>query len=86
MIHSGMYRPTGELQGDTRAMPDRGTSTGLPDNPFGSDADNVGHDLDMDATNSMGSITRSSRSDVPGEENINDADAGRDSGGEQEYA
>lgn len=58
-----LYKPTGELQGDTRAMPNRGTATGMTPNPFGSDVDNVGHDLGADATNTMGSIASACRSD-----------------------
>lgn len=45
-----MYRPTGELQGDTKPMPDRGTGTGL-------NGDTYGADIGVDATNSMGRMS-----------------------------
>lgn len=48
---------TGVVMGDTKAMPDRGTSTGVPDNTY-----DLGRSLDQDATNSMGSITSTSQS------------------------
>ena len=63
------YKPTGELQGDTRAIPDRGSNTGMPDN-----AVTDGASLDMDAINRMGAIGRQTRSDK-GDELI---DAGSD--------
>lgn len=62
--------PTGELMGDTRPMPDRGTTVGLI-------GDTYGADLAIDALNSIGSIASACRSDAPNEENVNDADAGR---------
>ena len=52
------YRPSGDLQGDTRAMPNRGTRTGL-------NGDTYGADLSVDATNSLGSIKSTSKSDDP---------------------
>lgn len=58
-----LYKPSGDLQGDTRPMPDRGTTTGTISNPFGSDADGIGHDTGADALNSMGSIASACRSD-----------------------
>lgn len=64
------YTPSGELQGDTRPMPDRGTTTGLT-------GDTYGADLSLEALNGMGSIASACRSDSPDEENVNDADAGR---------
>lgn len=51
----GEYTPSGELQGDTRSMPDRGTSSGV--------SDTYGADLGQDATNREGSITSTSQSD-----------------------
>lgn len=42
------YIPSGDLQGDTKGMPDRGTKTGM-------NGDTYGASLDVDATNSMGS-------------------------------
>lgn len=50
-----MYCPTGELQGDTKPMPDRGTSTGV--------SDTYGADLGQDATNSLGSMGGAGKSD-----------------------
>lgn len=52
------YRPTGELQGDDRPMPDRGTGTGLAGN-----AATGGRSLERDATNRQGAITGATRSD-----------------------
>ena len=42
------YTPTGNLQGDSRAMPDRGISTGV--------TDSYGANLSTDATNRQGSM------------------------------
>lgn len=53
-------RPTGELMGDTKAMPDRGTSTGM-------NGDTYGADLSQGALNRHGSIKGTSKSDSPGE-------------------
>lgn len=47
------YKPTGDLQGDTKAMPDRGTTTGL-------NGDTYGADLSQDATNRQGSVSTKS--------------------------
>lgn len=58
------YTPSGDLQGDTKPMPDRGTTTGLQ-------GDTYGADLGCDATNGLGSITSTSRSDAPAVKNIN---------------
>lgn len=44
-MKSEKYIPNGELQGDTKAMPDRGTKTGM-------NGDTYGSDLSVDATNS----------------------------------
>lgn len=52
------YTPSGELQGDTRPMPDRGTSTGVDDT--------YGADLSQEATNSQGSIASATKSDGMG--------------------
>lgn len=49
------YMPSGELQGDTKAMPDRGTATGV--------TDSYGADLGQGADNRMGSITGDTGSD-----------------------
>lgn len=49
------YKPNGEVQGDSRSMPDRGVSTGM--------SDSYGADLSGDATNSMGRIGSASNSD-----------------------
>jgi hypothetical protein len=53
--NDGKYTPSGELQGDTKAMPDRGTSTGV--------TDSYGADLSQTATNSQGSIKGDTKSD-----------------------
>lgn len=50
------YRPSGELQGDTKAMPNRGTKTGM-------NGDTYGADLSGDATNRIGSIKSNTKSD-----------------------
>ncbi|HEY8359106.1 MAG TPA: hypothetical protein VIL30_16745 [Ramlibacter sp.] len=49
------YVPNGELQGDDKPMPDRGTSEGV--------TDTYGADLGQNATNRQGSIRGSSGSD-----------------------
>ena len=53
------YKPSGELQGDTKAMPDRGTSTGMT----GPEPVLDGMSLDQDATNYIGSIKSATQSD-----------------------
>jgi hypothetical protein len=50
-------RPTGELQGDNKAMPDRGTSTGM-------NGDTYGASLDQGATNNRGAIAGHTKSDA----------------------
>lgn len=50
------YKPTGELQGDTKAMPDRGTGTGL-------NGDTYGASIDVGATNSTGKMGGAAKSD-----------------------
>lgn len=57
-MKNGMYTPSGELQGDSNAIPDKGTGTGMPGN-----ADTGGMSTDANATNSMGSIAGSTKSD-----------------------
>ena len=52
-----MYKPSGELQGDTSAIPNRGVSSGL--------SDTYGADVSESATNSMGKITSSTKSESP---------------------
>lgn len=52
------YRPTGQLQGDSKPMPDRGTGTG-----FGSNAQTMGAGTGQDDTNSQGGISGSTCSD-----------------------
>lgn len=47
--------PNGEIQGDSRAIPHRGTMTGV--------TDTYGADLGQDATNGMGRITSATKSD-----------------------
>lgn len=53
------YKPSGELQGDSKAIPDRGTGTGV--------TDSYGADLSADATNRLGSIRGMTGSD-PGDQ------------------
>lgn len=48
------YRPTGNLEGDSKAMPDRGTGTGV--------TDTYGADLSLTARNRKGSITGATQS------------------------
>ena len=50
------YKPSGELQGDTKAMPDRGTRTGM-------NGDTYGAALDQGATNSRGGLGGATKSD-----------------------
>jgi hypothetical protein len=59
------YKPdgTGVVMGDTKAMPDRGTGTGMT----GYDTHGEGMSLDLEATNSMGKITGATNSDPAGE-------------------
>ena len=54
-MNEQMYRPTGELQGDDKPMPDRGTGSGV--------TDTYGADLGQDATNAQGKITGATGSD-----------------------
>lgn len=54
--HNGdQYTPRGELSGDDKAIPSRGTDTGV--------TDTYGADLGGDSTNRIGSIRESSKSD-----------------------
>lgn len=46
------YRPNGELQGDAKPMPDRGTGTGMTPNQ-----QTAGASLDVDATNRTGRVS-----------------------------
>lgn len=55
MENGDQYVPSGELQGDSRSIPDRGTSEGV--------SDTYGADLSQNATNREGSIRSSTRSD-----------------------
>lgn len=54
------YRPSGELQGDSKAMPDKGTGTGFT----GTDPQTGGMSTDSEATNSMGGMGKASKSDA----------------------
>ena len=54
------YRPTGELQRDTKAMTNRGTRTGM-------NGDSYGADLSQDAINRAGSIGSATKSHAPDE-------------------
>ena len=53
-------RPTGELQGDDKAMPDRGTSTGF-------NGDTYGADTSQSAINREGGIKSATQSHAPDE-------------------
>jgi hypothetical protein len=64
--------PSGEVQGDDRELPDRGTSTGV--------TDTYGADLSVDATNRRGSITNATKSDPPDEDEAGDASPDNDEG------
>ncbi len=55
------YRPSGELQGDSGALPSRGTETGMT----GHDTACGGADKGQDATNRKGGITGATKSDAP---------------------
>lgn len=54
------YKPSGELQGDTGAIPYRGSETGMT----GHDTACGGTSKDRDATNSKGGITGATKSDA----------------------
>lgn len=51
------YRPNGDLQGDTRSIPSRGTGTGM------GGADTMGMSIDQNATNRRVGISGSTKSD-----------------------
>jgi hypothetical protein len=59
-MHKGRYHPTGELQGDDKALPDRGTSVGHTGK---TEAAGIDHDQSCEATNRIGSIKGTSKSD-----------------------
>lgn len=68
------YVPSGDIQGDTKALPDRGTSTGMGDN-----AQTGGMSLEPEATNRMGAL-KGTGSDPAGECKSDDPNfAGSDS-------
>lgn len=48
----------GVVKGDSKAMPDKGTRTGM-------NGDSYDADLDVDATNRLGKISGSTKSDSP---------------------
>lgn len=52
-------RPNGELQGDSRPIPNRGTGTGMS----GHDTKLDGHGIGTDDTNRIGGIKRHTKSD-----------------------
>ncbi len=54
-MKSNEYKPSGELQGDDRPMPNKGTETGV--------TDTYGADLGATANNRTGSIAGSTKSD-----------------------
>lgn len=49
-----MYIPSGDLQGDTKAMPDRGQSSGVTDT----------YGANMSGTNRTGSLGKAAKSDA----------------------
>lgn len=53
-------RPNGQLQGDDRPMPNRGTGTGM-------NGDTYGANLNPEATNRIGGISSATKSDAPDE-------------------
>lgn len=53
------YKPSGELQGDSKSIPNKGTGTGF----HGADPQLDGAGTGQDDTNSMGSIKSSTKSD-----------------------
>lgn len=74
------YRPSGELQGDARAMPDRGNGTGMSGQP----TDMGGMSINPDATNSIGSMTGDCKSDPMDECCVNDPTFGPAPGDSEE--
>lgn len=54
-MKDGMYKPSGELQGDNKPIPNAGSETGV--------TENYGADLSQGADNRMGSIAGSTKSD-----------------------
>ncbi|MFK7941814.1 MAG: hypothetical protein AB8B85_02690 [Paracoccaceae bacterium] len=58
------YRPSAELQGDSKSIPSKGTETGITSH--GTEAH--GKSLGQDSTNSMGRIRSSSKSDPMGQD------------------
>jgi len=52
---SGMYKPSGVIQGDTKPLPDRGVTTGV--------TDTYGADLSGDAINRQGGMGNAAKSD-----------------------
>ncbi len=48
----------GDVKGDSKSIPDKGTGTGL-------NGDSYGASIERDATNSTGSIKGSTKSDAP---------------------
>jgi hypothetical protein len=51
------YRPSGELQGDTKEIPDRGTGVNV--------TDTYGADISPTARNRKGGISSATQSDAP---------------------
>lgn len=64
MKDQDIYMPNGEVQGDNKAIPDRGTGTGV--------SDTYGADLTIGATNRIGGITSDTKSDKDEELGRND--------------
>lgn len=57
-VSESNYIPSGQLQGDTKAMPDRGTGTGM-------NGDSYEADLNDTATNRISGISGATKSDAP---------------------
>lgn len=73
------YKPdgTGVVMGDTKGMPDRGTSTGMSP---GADPYLDGMSVDPEAINRIGSITADTKSDPIGESPSDDPTFGEGAG------
>lgn len=68
-MNGDKYIPNGEIQGDTRSMPDRGQSTGVTDT----------YGANLTGVNRMGGMGNAAKSDSPFD---NDADGGKMDGDE----
>lgn len=55
---NGEYTPNGQVQGDSRPLPNKGTTEGV--------TDTYGADLSQSATNRQGAISHATQSDKEG--------------------